>query len=148
MTFDGIPRPGQINPYGDPLNPYQAAYGAARENRAAPEVKSPKKAYGPNSANKHRNPLETDGEDEHEPEEFFSEEEREQILIFAKLRGLMNFSMQTGVRYHLHINPETGLVDLIAGDTGAVVLSLTPQELMGLSDKIHRYAGLLTDQEG
>ena len=39
MSFDGIPRPSQINPYSDPLNPYIGAHDAADEAKRKPSVK-------------------------------------------------------------------------------------------------------------
>lgn len=146
MGFEGIPRPAQVNPYTDPLNAYAAANAARTDNAGKPLIRSLSKEEQVKALqreNKEHHP-----DDEEEEGEAFTEEEAEQIRLFAKMRGLMNISLQSGVRYEFHVNPETGLVDLIDMESRQVVLQLQPEELMQLSRKIQRYAGMLTDRSG
>ncbi|MCE3234446.1 MAG: FlaG protein [Vampirovibrio sp.] len=146
MGFEGIPRPAQVNPYTDPLNPYAAANAARSEQAGKPLIKSLTKEEQVKALQ--RDNREQPQSDDDEEGEAFTEEEAEQIRLFAKMRGLINISLQSGVRYEFHVNPETGLVDLIDMESGQVVLQLQPEELMQLSQKIQRYAGMLTDRSG
>lgn len=147
MSFDGVPRPSQLNAYGDAMNPYTAA-NAARVNQAGkPLVQSLNKEEKV-SALKKEERQHHDAEDDEEQEEAFSEEEAEQLRLFAKMRGIMNFSLESGVAYEFHINQTSGMIDLVEAKSGKSVLSLTPAELQQLSGKIHRYAGMLTDASG
>ena len=60
----------------------------------------------------------------------------------------MNVALEKGTKYKFQINPENGMVDLRDANTGKHVLSMTPSELMQISGKIERYAGVLTDRAG
>ncbi len=145
MAFDGIPRPSQLTP-ADPLNPYLASNAARAEQAGKPLIKAP--GHDEKVKAVHKEQRENhEGENEEREPEFLSEEEEEQLRKFAKVRGLLNFSLEKGVRYQFQINGETGQVDLVS-ETGQVVLSLSPVELMQLSEKIQRYAGMLTDRRG
>lgn len=146
MGFDGVPRPAQVNPYTDPLNPYTAVNAARTEQAGKPLVKSLTKEEKIKALEEEKREY-PQPEDE-EQGEAFTDEEAEQIKLFAKMRGLMNVSLESGVRYEFHINPQTGLVDMIEAGTGKVVLQLQPDELMQLSKQIQRYAGMLTDRSG
>lgn len=146
MGFDGIPRPAQINPYTDAMNSYAAANSARSERSQRPLVKALSKEEQIKALQREQHQEEdTDDEEDAEP---FSEEEEEQIRLFAKMRGLMNFSLEKGVHYEFHVNPHSGLIDLVESGSGKVVLQLMPDELMQLSRKIQRYAGMLTDRNG
>lgn len=142
MGFDGVPR---IYPQTDPLNPYLAEHAARSENASKPRVKEAKKDEKVIGVHKELPQYDDEDEGRQEP---FSEEELEQIMIFARMRGIMNLALEKGVVYQFQVNPETGLVDLIAENTGKAVLSLTPEELMELTQKVQRYAGVLTDRSG
>jgi len=146
MGFDGVPRPAQVNPYTDPLNPYTAANAARTDQAGKPLIKSLTKEEKIKALEEEKRDY-PQQEDE-EQGEAFSEEEAEQIRLFAKMRGLMNVSLESGMRYEFHINPQTGLVDMMEAETGKVVLQLQPDELMQLSQQIQRYAGMLTDRSG
>lgn len=146
MGFEGIPRPAQVNPYTDPLNAYAAANAARSDQAGKPLVKSLTKEEQVKALQReNRDHSQADDEEEGEA---FTDEEAEQIRLFAKMRGLMNLSLQSGVRYEFHVNSETGLVDLVDVESGQVILQLQPEELMQLSQKIQRYAGMLTDRSG
>jgi flagellar protein FlaG len=146
MGFDGIPRPAQVNPYTDPMNPYMAANSAKSDRAGKPLVKELNKEEQVKALYREQpQHHDADDEQEHEP---FSEEEEEQIRLFAKMRGIMDFSLKTGARYEFHINAQSGMVDLIDLESGDVVLQLQPEELLQLSQKIQRYAGMLTDRSG
>ena len=146
MGFDGIFRPAQVNPYSNPMNPYLADNLARSEAVGKHLVEKTAKEEALEALEEEqRQQQEADDEEQGET---FSEEEAEEILLFAKMRGLMNVSMESGKRYEFHINPETGMVEMIALDTGELVLQLTPVELMRLSDKLQRYAGMLADRSG
>ncbi len=145
MGFDGIPRPSQITPYTDALNPYIAGNAARAEQAGKPLVKGPQREEQIKSVHKEERQYH-EADDEEENEEGFTEEEAEQVRLFARMRGLMNFSLESGTRYEFRMNPETGLMDLVEADSGQVVLTLTPEELLQLSRKIQRYAGMLTDR--
>jgi uncharacterized FlaG/YvyC family protein len=128
------------------MNPYAAGNSARSDQAHRPMVKALSKEEQIKALQREQH--QHDEDDEEETPEPFSEEEEEQIRLFAKMRGLMNFSLEQGVHYEFHINPQTGLVDLVESSTGKVVLQLMPDELMQLSQKIQRYAGMLTDRNG
>jgi uncharacterized FlaG/YvyC family protein len=128
------------------MNPYAAANSARSEQTQRPLVKALSKEEQIKALQREQHQQEDD--DEEETAEPFSEEEEEQIRLFAKMRGLMNFSLQQGVHYEFHVNAQSGLIDLVESGSGKVVLQLMPAELMQLSRKIQRYAGILTDRSG
>ena len=146
MTFDGVPRPSQLNPYTDALGPYSGAY-AARDLAKVPKVKAVDKKVAIDPLKEKLN-QEYDDDDEEGAQEFLSDEEKEQIQIFAKLRGLMNFALQEGVQYRFEIENETGCVNLVIVETGQIVLTLTPEELMHVCEKAQRYSGRIMDEAG
>ncbi len=147
MGFEGLPRPAQVNPYTDPLNPYTAGNLARAEQAGKPLIQklSSEEAIKALEEERRREQAE---EDEEEQGEAFSEEEAEQIRLFAKMRGLMNVSLETGKRYEFRLNALTGMVELVELPSEDLILQLTPLELARLSDKLERYAGLLTDLSG
>lgn len=144
MAFDGVTRPSQLTP-ADPLNPYLAAHSAKADEVKKPQVKKSQKDEETTGVHKE---LPQYGEEEEENQQALTEEEAEQIMKFAKMRGLMNVALQDGVEYQFQINADEGLVDLIEAKSGKVVMTLTPSELMEMTDKIQRYAGVLTDRAG
>lgn len=146
MGFDGILRPSQVNPYTNPLNPYTADNLARVEQAGKPLIQKPTEEEALKALEEERK--HDQEKDEDEQGESFSEEEAEEILLFAKMRGLMNVSMESGKRYEFHINPETGMVEMRELDSGELIIQLTPMELMNLSDKLQRYAGILMDRSG
>lgn len=146
MGFDGIFRPSQVNPYTNPLNPYTADNLARAEQAGKPLVQKLTAEEAIQALEEERK--QDQEQDEEEQGETFTEEEAEEILLFAKMRGLMNVSMESGKRYEFHINPETGMVEMRELESGELVIQLTPIELMRLSDKLQRYAGMLTDRNG
>lgn len=146
MTFEGIPRPGQVAPGTDPLSPYLAAHEAKTERKQRPQVKKTERDESSTAVHKEL-PQYADEEDEQE-QQTLSDEEAEEILLFAKMRGIMNVALEKGTKYKFQINPENGMVDLRDANTGKHVLSMTPSELMQISGKIERYAGVLTDRAG
>jgi hypothetical protein len=148
MGLDGIPRPARITPYTDAMNPYVAEHLARQENADAPLVKSLNREERIRALQKEQHEQGAPDEDDGQERETFSEEEAEQIRIFAKMRGLMNFALDSGKQYSFQISPDTGLIDLVELESGQVVLQLLPDELMSLSQKIQRYAGFLTDRSG
>lgn len=146
MSFDGIPRPSQINPYSDPLSAY-SAYNAAKTERATkPLIQSPDKDEQIKGLQKEQHQQQEKDDDERG--EAFSEDEIEEIMLLAKMRGVMNFAMDPNTHYEFQFNPESGLVELREMASGKLMLKLTPDEMMELSEKIHRAAGMLTDQSG
>jgi hypothetical protein len=146
MGFEGLPRPSQVNPYTDPLNPYTAGNLARTDQAGKPLIQKLSKEEAIKALEEERRRYEQADDDA--SGETFSEEEAEEILLFAKMRGLMNVSLQSGKRYEFRMNPQTGMVELTAMDSGELVLQLTPVELMRLSEKLQRYAGMLTDLNG
>lgn len=146
MGFDGLFRPAQILPQTDSLNPYAAAHLARHDQASAPRVKAPDKDDGVHSLPERQEQPASDEDEEGRPE--FSAEEEEEIRLMAKMRGIMNFSLESGTRYEFHINAVSGMVDLIAVGTGECILQLTPEEVIRFSEKIHRYAGMLMDRAG
>ena len=129
------------------MSAHQAANAARTDRAGKPLIQSPAgeekvKALSREERHYHQ------PDDDEERGEAFNEEEAEQILLFARMRGILNVSLETGARYEFRVNPDTGLVDLVALETEEVVLQLLPDELMQLSQKIQRYAGMLTDRSG
>lgn len=151
MSFDGVPRPTQLNAYSDPLSSYLASNEASEEARRKSQIKDIDKLA---KSNPSRRKDEEDGFDGDDPGshkrwidyDLMSEEERELFRKFAQVRGLMNFSLESGARYSLQINTQTGMVDLVEQGTGQIKLSLTPTELHELSQRMERYAGIMTDR--
>lgn len=146
MGFDGIFRPSQVNIQSDSMNPYLAANAAKTERMRKPLIKGPDQDEQVKSLQKEEK--ESSSDDECNDQETLTEEEAEQLHILAKMRGLLNFSLQNGVRYEFHINSEDGLIDLIEAESGKVMLRLLPEEMLRLSEKIQRYAGMLIDRSG
>ena len=146
MSFDGIPRPSQINPYNDPLGAYSAAYAAKAEQAGKPRIQSPGKDEGLKGLQKEEH--QQADLDEDEQGQAFSEDEAEAILLLAKMRGVMNFALDPDVHYEFHLNPKSGMVELREASTGKRMLQLTPEELIHLSEKLHRAAGMLSDLSG
>lgn len=146
MGFDGIFRPSQVTPSAGPLNPYTADNLARTEQAGKPLVEKTAKEEALKALQEEQRQY--DETDEEEKGETFSEEEAQEILLFAKMRGLMNVSMESGRRYEFRINPQTGMVEMIELESGELVLQLTPVELAKLSEKLQRYAGMLTDRSG
>jgi hypothetical protein len=147
MGFDGLPRPAQVNPYTNPLNPYIAGNLARAEQAGKPLIEKLSSEEALKALEEERRREQSD-EDEEEQGEAFSEEEAEQIRLFAKMRGIMNVSLQTGKRYEFRLNPQTGMVELLELPSEELIFQLTPVELARLSNKLHRYAGMLTDLSG
>jgi uncharacterized FlaG/YvyC family protein len=145
MSFDGIPRPSQINPH-NPLGAY-AAHNAARTDQAGkPLVKSPNKDEQVKALQQdHYRQQEKDDDERGEP---FSEDEIEALMLLAKMRGVMNFALDPDVHYEFRLDPESGQIELREIATNKLMLRLTPDEMMQLAEKIHRAAGMLTDQSG
>jgi uncharacterized FlaG/YvyC family protein len=146
MGFDGLFRPAQILPQTDSLNPYAAAHLARQDRLSTPRVKALDKDDGIHSLPEHQEQPSSDQDEE--KHSGFSDEEAEEIRLMAKMRGILNFSLDSGTRYEFHINAVSGMVDLIAADTGECVLQLTPDEVIRFSEKIQRYAGMLLDRAG
>lgn len=148
MAFDGIPRPAQFTPPVDALNPYLGANAARAKEAGKPKVQSLGHEEKIKGVLKEQQENHAGDEDAEREQESFNEEEAEQIRLFAKMRGILNFSLEKGVNYQFQINPTTGLIELLNMDAGTIALILTHDELMQLSEKIHRYAGILTDRSG
>lgn len=146
MGFEGIPRPARVNPYTDPMNPYTAGNLARVDEAGKPLIQKLSREEAIKALEEERRQYQE--ADDEEAGETFSEEEAEEILLFAKMRGLMNVSLESGKRYEFRINPQTGMVELFELESGDLVLQLTPVELTRLSDKLQRYAGMLTDLSG
>ena len=108
MSFDGIPRPSQLQPYGDPLGAHIGANQAADQSRRKPRIGKTRESFSVDPVHKE---LEQYPREDDEEQEAFSDEEREQLLVFAKLRGIMNFSLENGVLYRFTVNETSGLVD-------------------------------------
>lgn len=147
MSFDGLPRPAQMGLSTGGMNPYAAANAARTDNAGKPLVKSLNKEEKVKALQKEQQEYHQPDEEE-ERGEAFSEEEAEQIKIMAKMRGVMGLALKEGQRYEFQINAKTGLIDLVEVDTQVVILQMQPEELMALSQKIQRYAGMLTDRAG
>ncbi|WP_373532830.1 hypothetical protein [Vampirovibrio sp.] len=128
------------------MNPYTAGNLARTDQAGQPLIQKLSKEEGLQALQEEQRGYPQADEDA--SGETFSEEDAEEILLFAKMRGLMNVSLQSGKRYEFRINPQTGMVELTELDSGALVMQLTPVELMRLSEKLQRYAGMLTDLSG
>ena len=145
MSFDGVPRPTQLNPYADPTNPCVGAHQASHAAAHRPRVSGNKETFGSEGVRKELAQY-RDSEDKESKEEL-TDEEREQLMLFAKLRGIMNFSLDSGVLYRFDFNDETERVELIDDRDGSVVLVLTIDDMLAMSLRMERYAGMITDRE-
>lgn len=146
MSFDGSPRPSQINSCNDPLGPYTAYNAAKSDQLRKPLIKSPDKDEEVKGVQREQH--QAADKDSDNRRETFDEEELEEIMLLAKMRGIMNFALDPNVHYEFHLNPEIGLVELREVNSGKLMLKLTPDEMMSLSEKIHRVAGILADRSG
>ena len=146
MSFDGIPRPSQMNMAQDPLNPYLAANAAKTEQAGKPLIKSPDKDEQVKALQQDHQRYQENDDDERR--EHFDEEEIEEIMLLAKMRGVMHFAMDPDIDYEFRLNPQSGMVELWEVAAHKLMLKLTPDEMMNLSEKIHRAAGMLTDRSG
>lgn len=144
MAFDGISRPSQLNAYADPLNPYIGANDAAESAKRKPKIKGNRETFEEDETFKK---LDQYHGDDNDGSDDLSEEEREEIMKFARIRGIVNFALESGVTYEFTYNEESGLVDLQDTRDGKVMLSLSIDELLGLSDRMARYCGLMTNRE-
>lgn len=145
MSFDGMIRPSQFTPVSG-NNPYLADHAARSENVRKPRVIE---ALGDQKATEvHKELPHYNNDDEKKRKKHLTPEEYEEIMLFARMRGVMNLAFEDSELYQFQLNPETGKIDLIAMTTGEVKMSLTPDELSQLSEKIDRYAGVLTDRSG
>ncbi|MBX2859999.1 MAG: hypothetical protein KTR14_02100 [Vampirovibrio sp.] len=145
MSFDGVHRPSQLNA-PDPLSPYTGAYRAEAERRGKPQVKSVKKDQSTDEVNPFL-PRYNQDEEEANPE-WLSEEEQEQVLRFAKIRGLLDFSFKHGTRYRFQLNETSGFIELVEEESQEILMSLTVDELTDLFQRLDRYMGVMTDREG
>ncbi len=146
MSFDGSPRPIQLNPYNDPLGAYSAAYAARAEQAGKPRIQSPGKDEGLKGLQKEEH-QQTD-QDQDEQGQTFSEDEVDAIMLLAKMRGVLNFALDPDIHYEFSLNSASGLVELREVSTGKRMLQLTPEEMIQLSGKLHRAAGMLSDLSG
>ena len=89
----------------------------------------------------------TEREDER-GQRHFDLSEREAILHFAKLRGVLNLALQSDIAYRFDFNEETKLFELINAESNEWVMSFTPVELQTLMQQMRRPGGFLTDQVG
>lgn len=145
MGFEGIIRPNPLQS-GNPLNPYAADQALKTANAKKPEVKKPHSDE--NTTGVYQELPHYNEKEERKHQDHLSPEEYEEVMLFARMRGILNLALSESELYQFHINPDTGLVELIAEGTGQIVMTLTPDDLMSLTEKIHRYAGMLADRNG
>jgi len=143
MSFDGLSKPSQLHAYSDPLSPYLGATRAASEAAKKPRIDKSKASYRDSAVDEHASDY---LQEEREDKDGLLPEEYEQMMMLAKLRGVMNLSFEEGVLYYFHFNETTGLVELINDRDNRVMLTLTPEELLQVSQRMQRYAGRMTDQ--
>jgi len=147
MGFEGLSQPGQMNLYTGANNPYLAANAAKLTAAKSPLVKKTEQDEAVTATQRDdRDNAQPDDEDERG--ERFSEEEAGAIRHMATLRGVLNLALEAGKRYEFQLDAASGLVNLISMETGECILQLYPEELMQLSQKIQRYAGMLTNRAG
>lgn len=142
MSFDGVPKPSQLSPSTDPLSPYLGANQAAYEAQNRPKIQKSQASEKSKAVDHQSGDYLNEKEDK---DEGLQPEEYEQILILARLRGIMNLSFKEGVLYQFHFNEETGLVELINENENTVMLTLSVEELLQVSQRMSRYAGRMSD---
>jgi FlaG protein len=147
MSFEGLPRPF---PRTDAMNPYLASNLAHAERMKTPMIKPLEadeaiKALEREPDNPHDK---EDGDEDHSQGELLTEEELSDLHKMAKLRGIMDFSLETGTRFDFKLNPLTGMVTLVNCETGEVIMELDAEEVNRFAHKVTRYAGTLTDLNG
>lgn len=146
MSFDGSPRSSQINPYSDPLSAYSGANAARADRVGKPMIQSLSKDEKVKALQREEHDQTADeDEDRHAA---LSEEELEEIMLLAKLRGVMNFALDPEIHYEFRLNPQSGLVELAEVASGKVMLKLSPDEMATLAEKLHHAEGRLADREG
>jgi len=147
MSFEGLPRPLVRN---DAMNPYLASSRAQADRMNTPKIR-PLEADEAIQALEREpdNPNDRDDAEKDPREgELLTEEELSDLRKMAKLRGIMDFSLESGTRFDFHLNPQTGLVGLVNTETGELILELDADEVQRFAHKINRYAGTLTDMNG
>ncbi len=146
MSFDGLPRAAQAMPYSNSLNPYIGANQAQTLRRGKPSVDKNRQAFS--SDDSERALPQESGLSEHGGDPL-TEDEREQVLKFARLRGVLNFSLAHDGLYQFTYNEQTQQVELVdmTGGSHQVLLTLTIDELLQMSQRIERFAGLITSRQ-
>lgn len=153
MVFDNIPRPIQINPALDNLNMQMAGQIFVDRVSSAERVKGVEASEdSKNLENKTGTHQESaDQMDaQQDREQFLSREDRQYIIELAKMRGLLNFTLDEDKTYRLKINPHSGLVELIEilhADTGKVLLTLSNEDLQKIAQHTD-HSGLFKDELG
>lgn len=142
--FEGVPKPAYILPQSDPVGRYNAL--SRLHGPSVQDVEELSKGKRVRRRDSEDYPEDAAEERKRRRQEAALTESEEALLKkFAQLRGLMNFSLETGTVYTLAVNSETGLVDVVEQASQRVVMSLTPEEVAQLSGRAERYAGRLTD---
>jgi uncharacterized FlaG/YvyC family protein len=145
MSFEGLQRP---LPRTDALSPYTASNLARADNAHMHQIKPLEAEEALKALEREpENPGEQEKEDA-DHSEILTEDEVHDLRLMAKMRGIMDFSIETGTRFEFHVNPLSGRMELMNADTGELILELTAEEVMRFSHKINRYAGVLMDQAG
>ncbi|MDX2085542.1 MAG: flagellar protein FlaG [Candidatus Melainabacteria bacterium] len=147
MSMDGLPRSAAL---GSAFDAHAAAAYQSQAAQAYRRKRPIEKSASAIPTHEEENRLGqlSDEDEENAQQEWLNEEERQQVMLFAKIRGLMNISLEEGVAYRFAVAADTGLIELLREDSQAVVLTLTPEEMVSLYKRMERYAGLLTDQSG
>lgn len=132
------------------MNPYLASNLAHADRSKTPMVKPLEadeaiKALEREPESPHD---EEDGDKERSQGELLTEEELSDLHKMAKIRGIMDFSLESGTHFDFKLNSATGLVTLVNCQTGEVIMELTAEEVNRFAHKVTRYAGTLTDMNG
>jgi hypothetical protein len=154
MSFDNVPKPAQLNLNTNNYALFQVAQQTAaqlsRADKISAVAKTESALHTDTNLDRSLEGNEQAGQD-HAQGDHLTREEREHIIHLARLRGLIHFTLGEEKPYRLQLNPATGMVELVEvlnDETGDVVISLTPEELVSLARQTQRFSGLLEDTSG
>ncbi len=134
MGMDGLSRPNQLLPFGN-LN---ASERAAETNRNSALV-SRNDAVNP-TGDYHESDA-GGGNQQHRKRRDSWEEELEAIL-----KAQFNLNLDSSLVYEFIFNEKTERMELIDALSGNVLLSLTPEEFIQVTQNMNRNAGIITDR--
>lgn len=140
MSFDGLTQNIPAVSSGSQFAIYQAEKN--RKKSAIPPVMDNPDWIDEVHKENAQHPPDDEGKHKHR----LTQEEQEQILAFAKLRGIVNLSFEEGIVYRFQVNEATGMIELIEDSSKKVMFEFSPEELSDVFSRLARYAGHVADQ--
>jgi len=142
--MDGGIRPSQLNPYAQPLSSEAGVFAAAMSNAKRPSIEQLRRSQRNKALAKEKGVAQDDLPDDEEAL-WISEDEQAELLAYAKLRGIMNLAFHEGHKFRFQWDDDLAKVVLVQEPEGTILLVMDPEDLQELSERMHRYAGMLTN---